>query len=93
MWAQSGTDAPTFDVASVKVNHSGDGTAHTHNIGADVQMRNVPLRAYIVMAYDIPDYQLQAPDWVRTERYDISAKAPADTSHETINRMMQALLA
>ncbi len=93
MWAQPKGDAPTFDVASVKPNHSGEGTAITHNMGADVQMRNVPLRAYILMAYDIPDYQLQAPDWVRSERYDIAAKAAPDTPHEIISRMMQALLA
>jgi uncharacterized protein (TIGR03435 family) len=37
---------------------------------------NAPLRELVRVAYDIPDFLLvDAPDWMRTERFDIVAKA------------------
>lgn len=69
-----------FEVASVKPNNSGAG-----NISFGIQpggrftAANVPLRQLIVFAYLLQNFQLiDAPDWTRSERFDILAKAEGD---------------
>ena len=54
----------------------------------DVTLFNVLLRAY-----DLKAFQLSAPDWLSSQKYDIVAKIPQGTSKEQCNRMLQALLA
>jgi uncharacterized protein (TIGR03435 family) len=44
-------------------------------------------------AYDLPDYRLiGGPDWVRSVRFDVEARAGRDASAEEVKRMVQALL-
>ena len=96
-FAQSST-TPVFEAASVKVSTSqsargsmrgGPGTSDPGRISfTNVTLFNVILRAYDVMAF-----QLSAPDWVSSRRYDIAAVIPAGASKEQCNRMLQALLA
>jgi uncharacterized protein (TIGR03435 family) len=44
-------------------------------------------------AYDLPDYQVVGgPAWVRTDRFDIAARAGRDASVPDIRRMLQTLL-
>ena len=43
-------------------------------------------------AYRVTTYQIEGPSWIRTERYDIIAKAPDNTPKEQISLMLQALL-
>jgi uncharacterized protein (TIGR03435 family) len=45
------------------------------------------------MAYDVKDYALSAPDWLDTERFDISAKPPSGTPQNQFEPMLQTLLA
>src|SRR5262249_23638759 len=47
----------------------------------------------ILRAYDVKAFQLSAPDWLSSQKYDIVAKVPLGTSKEQCNRMLQALLA
>jgi uncharacterized protein (TIGR03435 family) len=90
-------DAPKrqFEVASVKVNKSGDNRVMLGlQPGGRFTASNVPLRNLITQAYRIQATQLVGgPDWIRSERFDISAKADGDPSQEQIAEMMQALLA
>jgi uncharacterized protein (TIGR03435 family) len=44
------------------------------------------------MAYDIPQYQLSAPDWMVDTRFDITAKIPPGTTEEQLRLMEQTLL-
>jgi uncharacterized protein (TIGR03435 family) len=44
-------------------------------------------------AFDIKDYQLQAPDWVDSERFIVTAKIPPNTTKEQFRLMLQRLLA
>ena len=37
---------------------------------------NVSLRSLIVRAYGLKDFQVEGPDWIGSERYDIAAKFP-----------------
>ena len=43
-------------------------------------------------AYDVQTYQINAPDWLSTERYDIVAKVPAGATKSQVNVMWQNLL-
>jgi uncharacterized protein (TIGR03435 family) len=43
-------------------------------------------------AYDIQTFQVSAPDWLSTERYDIIAKIPEGATKEQVNVMWQNLL-
>jgi uncharacterized protein (TIGR03435 family) len=43
-------------------------------------------------AYDVQTYQVTAPDWMGTERYDIVAKVPAGASKAQVRVMWQNLL-
>jgi uncharacterized protein (TIGR03435 family) len=73
----SPADRPKFEVASVRPNTSGDNKVNIGiQPGGRVTAVNVPLVMIIRNAYQLQDNQLVgAPDWVLTERYDITAKA------------------
>jgi uncharacterized protein (TIGR03435 family) len=69
-----------FEVASVKRN---DGSQPMVRIGLQPGGRfttvNVPLRMLITFAYRLQNYQLVGgPDWIDSERFDITAKAEHD---------------
>lgn len=72
---------PSFEVASVKPNTAGPGpTFMSMQPGGRVNFTNVPLRLIIQNAYQVQPFQLVgAPDWTATARFDIVAKAPANT--------------
>jgi uncharacterized protein (TIGR03435 family) len=80
--AQTQTQAagPTFEVASVKPNKSGDGRVMIGmQPGGRFTTTNVPLRGLIRQAYQLQDFQIvDGPDWINTERFDILAKAEGD---------------
>jgi uncharacterized protein (TIGR03435 family) len=84
---------PAFEAASVKPNRSGSGSSHTRTRTANLGITNVPLSRIITMAYSLRDYQLAGPDWLRSERFDITAKAPLGTVDAQLMPMLRTLLA
>jgi uncharacterized protein (TIGR03435 family) len=68
--------AQEFEVVSIKPNKSLDSHSGTHSDQGRMTATNVSLRSLIVTAYDIRDYQLEGPDWLSSERFDIAAKFP-----------------
>jgi uncharacterized protein (TIGR03435 family) len=54
---------------------------------------NVTLMSVLLRAYDVMPYQATGPDWLSSERYDITAKIPTDATKEQFNLMLQRLLA
>jgi bla regulator protein blaR1 len=70
---------PSFEVASVKPNTSGDRAVRiSMQPGGRIVAANVPLRELIRMAYGLQDFQIVGtPDWAESERFDINAKAEA----------------
>jgi uncharacterized protein (TIGR03435 family) len=98
-WGQSAR--PTvFDVASVKPAppqsagrvragmRGGPGTSDPEQI----TFTNVTLLSVLLRAYNVKTYQLTGPDWLSSERYEIVAKIPPDTTKEECNLMLQNLL-
>jgi bla regulator protein blaR1 len=70
------TPAPSFEVASIKVNHSADrGAMIRFAPGGRFTANNVALKGLLEQAYRVKDSQLVgAPNWIETEHYDIDAK-------------------
>jgi uncharacterized protein (TIGR03435 family) len=51
------------------------------------------LNNFLMMAYDVPSYQLSGPDWLGTQRYDVTANVPAGANKEQVRAMWRSLLA
>lgn len=81
-----------FEVASVKPNNTGAEPSMNLPPRGSVAIVSVPLENVIVNAYGIPAFRvLDAPDWIRRERFDISAKIPDDAAAGPLS-MLQSLL-
>src|SRR4051812_15567996 len=68
--------APTFEVASVKQNTSGDGAQFIRMMpGNRLSATNMPVRALIMLSYQLQQFQLVGgPAWLASDHYDIIAK-------------------
>jgi len=93
--AQTATP-PLFDIADVHV------SAHVINPymrggvlrGGRYDVRTANMLELIGTAYNIQREKVQGgPAWLEADYYDISAKAPVNTPPETVQRMLQSLLA
>jgi bla regulator protein blaR1 len=77
-------DIPSFEVASIKLNRSGEWrVSGGFSPGGRYRVTNYPLRSLIAAAYlrpqINPDFLIAGgPTWIDTSRFDIEAKAPAD---------------
>ncbi len=56
-------------------------------------MRSSTLKACIAWAYHVFEYQVTAPDWAGSDRYEIVAKAAGPAAEPELRVMLQALLA
>jgi uncharacterized protein (TIGR03435 family) len=86
---------PSFEVASIKPTRSEGGPSSIRSSAGRISMENVSLKKATLWAYGIPDdreYALVGPDWLTTQRFDIQAKLPVDTSPDQGRAMTQALL-
>jgi uncharacterized protein (TIGR03435 family) len=86
-----------FEVASVKRAEAntppGDIPRNMDSSPGHFAMRNVPLRYAIEWGYDLKDFEIAGPDWIKVdERYDIIAKAPGPATNDEMRPMLQALL-
>src|SRR4051794_20776289 len=92
----SPANRPAFAVASVKPNKSADlGGSFGGRPGGQVVVRNNTLRNIIRNAYQLQNFQMVGgPDWLDTDRFDITAKAPTDNpTFPELQAMVQELLA
>ena len=82
---QVAPDAPSFEVASIKPNNSGDGRVMLQNQPGRFAATNVTLRMLIRNAYQLQDFQISGgPAWLNADHFDIVAKIDA-TVQEQIN--------
>lgn len=83
----------TFDVVSIKPNTSGEAGGSSRAQPGRYQGVNVTLMRVIGLAYrPIQEFE-GGPDWIRTDRFDIEAKADGTPTQEQMLRMLRALLA
>ena len=86
---------PSFEVASIKQNTSGD-----HRImfqitpGGRLVATNASAKMLITMSYNLKPHQLEGgPNWLDSDKYDITAKAEGAADRDQIKLMIQSLLA
>src|SRR5258708_26659317 len=87
---------PEFEVASIRPSAppaAGQAKVGVHVDGARVICTYLSLKDYIGLAYRVKEYQILGPDWLRSEKFEISATLPAEAAREKVADMMQALLA
>ena len=89
------TQIPAFEVASIKLNRSGiREVSFGMPGGGRFTATNAPLREIIRVAYGVSDYLLvDAPNWIRDERYDIVAKGDVNAGRDQLLLMLRSLLA
>src|SRR2546425_12010995 len=91
--AQAPERRPEFEVATARPSPlTGPGGAVTVGVkmdGAQARIGSLPLRQYIAMAYRLKLYQIVGPDWLGTERFEVSAKLPDGSTAAPIPEMLQ----
>ena len=101
--AAFGQSAPAFEVASVRqiqpaaaapgMERHGPGR-ETITVSPDgLIMRNASLRTMARWAYRVTEYQVTGPNWIGSERFDLTAKAGKAVTEDQLRSMMQSLLA
>lgn len=86
---------PTFEVASVRIQKDVDPNhlnSHWSDRPGKWTATGVRLRDIIQRAYSVKSYQITGPEWLTSERYDIAAEWPPDTSKEQFPLMLQSFL-
>ena len=86
---------PEFEVATIRrsAQTPQDGvTAGVRIDGAQVRCAFLTLKDYIGIAYRIKLYQVSGPDWLGSERFDISGTVPAGVPTTQFPEMLQSLL-
>jgi uncharacterized protein (TIGR03435 family) len=96
--AQAPTAPPKleFEVASVRLSQpSGPNRvdAGLRMDGSQAHFGSLTLKDYIAMAYRITASRVSGPEWLASQRFDISAKLPDGGTREQIPQMLQSLLA
>lgn len=95
-WTQS------FEVASVKPaakqqggrlrvfgrQRGGPGTSDP----GQIQYSFMSLKALLITAYEVKDFQIAGPRWLDTERFDIVAKVPRNATKQQVRAMLQNLI-
>jgi uncharacterized protein (TIGR03435 family) len=86
---------PQFEVASIKP--SVEGANNTVNIGihidgAQFSCNSFSLVDYVRTAYDVKQYQVIAPDWMASARFDIKGRLPEGSNRDQVREMVKALL-
>ena len=99
LWAQ--TNSPQFEVATIKMAPTPDGRGYSVSSrgGPGTQdpglfsCHNWSASSFVSNAFDLARYELSAPDWMESVRFDMSAKIPEGTTKEQFRLMMQNFLA
>jgi uncharacterized protein (TIGR03435 family) len=82
-----------FEVASVKPNNTDAEPSMRVLPNGGIAVISVPLLNVIVNAYRVPAFRIiDSPEWVRRERFDISARPPEGVPGDSM-LMLQGLLA
>ena len=90
-----GQVGPTFEVASVRPTPElVDPFAGGLRIaGAQARFTAIPLKQYIVWAYQVRSQQILGPDWLSQPKFDLTANMPAGVPVTQVPAMLEAFLA
>jgi uncharacterized protein (TIGR03435 family) len=92
-FAQGPAAKPEFEVALVKSNKT-DERMNYGRRGDRMFGRNMPVKGWIQIAYQVKDFQITGPGWISNEKFDIEAKMEnPSASGRQMGLMLQSLLA
>jgi uncharacterized protein (TIGR03435 family) len=96
-FAQSAGGRPRFEVASVRPSSQDPRVWSMNGDSGGITWTNVSLDTVIRMANGVElellcSYCVSAPDWLKTERFNITAKFPAGSTPGDLHPMLQNLL-
>jgi uncharacterized protein (TIGR03435 family) len=82
-----------FDAASIKRNASGGTAMQVRTPPGQFTMTNGTVMTLLSIAHNIRDAdRIDAPEWVRTERYDVTARAVGTPTEPQLAGLVRALL-
>lgn len=104
LWGQDqASRTPSFEVATIRaappvaelIQQFQQGKAKIGMTVSDgrLDMGFQGLNDLIRIAYKVKAYQIQGPDWMAQQRFEIQAKIPDGVSKDRVNEMLQSLLA
>ena len=84
-----------FEVASIRPAAPMDASVKIgmHIDGSQVRFTDLSVRDCMRLAWQVKDYQIVGPEWVASDRWDITAKIPAGANSDQVPEMLQNLLA
>ena len=59
-----------------------------HIDGSQVSFKFLSLSNYIAHAYRVKNYAISGPEWIASERFDITAKLPANAPRKQLPEML-----
>jgi uncharacterized protein (TIGR03435 family) len=85
---------PEFEVASIRLTpESGKLRQGMTTNGGRVEILGMTLMNLIPLAFRVPQSQVNGPNWMAGQRFDIQARMPPGVPEDQIPEMLQALLA
>jgi len=97
--AQTPDPSPQFEVASVKLSQLGSGPFRMGSRGGPgtkdpglFTCENCGIPMLIRQAFELQDYQLSDQVWMRSARFNVSAKIPESATREQFHLMLRNLL-
>lgn len=95
LFGQASAARPAFEVASIKPSAPAgirQIRVGLHMDGSQVSGASLSVQNLIRIAFRVKNYQISGPDWMASERFDISAKLPAGASEREVPEMLQTML-
>jgi uncharacterized protein (TIGR03435 family) len=101
--AQTAENQLAFEAASVKPSAPSaggrNGMVFSRTMGGPgtkdpgrIRYSSMSLKAILLIAWHVDDFQIAGPAWLETERFDIDATMPPNTTPERFRGMLQNLL-
>jgi uncharacterized protein (TIGR03435 family) len=89
-----GQGTPEFDVVSIRPSRSNESGGGMNPIPDGISARNLSVNTLIQIAYGLKPWEISGgPDWARTARWNVEAKAEGDPSFQKKKEMLRTLLA
>lgn len=85
--------AQSFEVTSVKANHSGSGPSRYPRLTkGKLSATNITVKSMLEVAYGVNSQQIGGPAWIDSDRFDLAATSPEGVADTEVKPMLQALM-
>jgi uncharacterized protein (TIGR03435 family) len=88
----SAARAVEFEAASLKPSNAGRGRGAMRMDATRLTYSNVSVRECMMSAWNVKAYQIDGPDWLSADRYDLVATSAAPAEEDALKEMLRTLL-